>query len=234
MWHTINGGKTWERQRPGTRASLRAMHFLTPYSGWAVGRTELPGGGSAGVVLATSDGGLKWTAAQHEQRARAELRQVLRRASSESPRAMAATPIRAGCSRRSTAAGPGSRRRAPQAVVAGRRLHRPGDRRARRRLEPTCRRSATAPLGEVDVDSLAGRNVNGAQAQRRKGRRGRPGRAGHGQPRHGRRSVGVRRPEVAAGVAGSRSISTPSPSVVRTSGRSAGRARSCSTPPTTG
>jgi photosystem II stability/assembly factor-like uncharacterized protein len=37
------------------------MHFLTPYSGWAVGRVELPGGGSAGVVLGTSDGGLKWT-----------------------------------------------------------------------------------------------------------------------------------------------------------------------------
>ncbi len=62
MWHTINGGKTWERQSTGTRASLRAIHFLNPYSGWAVGRTELPGGGSAGIVLGTSDGGLKWTA----------------------------------------------------------------------------------------------------------------------------------------------------------------------------
>lgn len=61
MWHTINGGKHWERQPTGTRASLRAIHFLTPYSGWAVGRIELPGGGSAGVVLGTSDGGLKWT-----------------------------------------------------------------------------------------------------------------------------------------------------------------------------
>lgn len=62
MWHTINGGKTWERQPTGTRASLHAIHFLNPYSGWAVGRVELPGGGSAGVVLGTSDGGLKWTA----------------------------------------------------------------------------------------------------------------------------------------------------------------------------
>jgi photosystem II stability/assembly factor-like uncharacterized protein len=61
VWHTINGGKTWERQPTGTRASLRAVHFLTPYSGWAVGRVELPGGGSAGIVLGTSDGGLKWT-----------------------------------------------------------------------------------------------------------------------------------------------------------------------------
>ena len=24
VWHTINGGKTWERQPTGTRASLRA------------------------------------------------------------------------------------------------------------------------------------------------------------------------------------------------------------------
>ena len=60
MWHTIDGGKTWERQPTGARASLRCVHFLTPYSGWAVGRVELPGGGSSGVVLTTSDGGLKW------------------------------------------------------------------------------------------------------------------------------------------------------------------------------
>jgi len=58
--HSIDGGKTWERQHTGTRASLRAVHFLTPYSGWAVGRVELAGGGSSGVVLATADGGLKW------------------------------------------------------------------------------------------------------------------------------------------------------------------------------
>ncbi|HKA06534.1 MAG TPA: hypothetical protein VKD71_04700 [Gemmataceae bacterium] len=60
VWHTIDGGKSWERQPTGARASLRCVHFLTPYSGWAVGRVELPGGGSSGVVLATSDGGLKW------------------------------------------------------------------------------------------------------------------------------------------------------------------------------
>jgi photosystem II stability/assembly factor-like uncharacterized protein len=62
VWHTIDGGKTWERQPTGTRASLRCVHFLTPYSGWAVGRVELPGGGSSGVVLATTDGGLQWKA----------------------------------------------------------------------------------------------------------------------------------------------------------------------------
>lgn len=61
IWHSINGGTNWERQKSGTRASLRAVHFLTPYSGWAVGRTELPSaGGSVGVMLRTADGGLTW------------------------------------------------------------------------------------------------------------------------------------------------------------------------------
>jgi photosystem II stability/assembly factor-like uncharacterized protein len=60
IWHSIDGGQTWERQASGTPASLRSIHFLTPYTGWIVGRIELPGGSSRGVVLATSDGGLKW------------------------------------------------------------------------------------------------------------------------------------------------------------------------------
>ena len=61
VWHTIDGGKNWERQPTGTRGSLRAVHFLNPFTGWAVGREELPnGGGSVGIVLVTSDGGLKW------------------------------------------------------------------------------------------------------------------------------------------------------------------------------
>lgn len=60
VWHTIDGGKTWERQPTGVRASLRSLHFLNPYVGWVVGREELPGGGSVGVLLLTRDGGLKW------------------------------------------------------------------------------------------------------------------------------------------------------------------------------
>jgi photosystem II stability/assembly factor-like uncharacterized protein len=60
IWHSIDGGANWESQSSGVSASLRAVHFLTPYSGWIVGRVELPGGGSRGVVLATTDGGLKW------------------------------------------------------------------------------------------------------------------------------------------------------------------------------
>jgi photosystem II stability/assembly factor-like uncharacterized protein len=61
IWHSIDGGKTWERQKSGTRASLRGVHFLTPYTGWAVGRLESPSnGGSVGVMLKTTDGGIQW------------------------------------------------------------------------------------------------------------------------------------------------------------------------------
>ena len=42
IWHTIDGGKHWERQPSGVRASLRSLHFLDPYTGWVVGREELP------------------------------------------------------------------------------------------------------------------------------------------------------------------------------------------------
>jgi photosystem II stability/assembly factor-like uncharacterized protein len=61
VWHTIDGGTSWERQPTGVRASLRSVHFLNPYTGWIAGREELPnGGGSNGVLLFTKDGGLKW------------------------------------------------------------------------------------------------------------------------------------------------------------------------------
>jgi photosystem II stability/assembly factor-like uncharacterized protein len=61
IWHTIDGGRNWERQPTGVRASLRSLHFLNPYTGWVVGREEQPyGAGSIGVILFTQDGGLKW------------------------------------------------------------------------------------------------------------------------------------------------------------------------------
>ena len=63
IWHTVDGGKQWERQKSGTRASLRSVQFLTPYLGFAAGRSELPEslGRSTGLLLATTDGGLTWT-----------------------------------------------------------------------------------------------------------------------------------------------------------------------------
>ena len=61
VWHTPDGGKNWERQITGTQASLRSVHFLTPYCGWIAGRTTLPNGaGSSGVVLFTDDCGASW------------------------------------------------------------------------------------------------------------------------------------------------------------------------------
>src|SRR5262249_48786274 len=45
----------------GVRASLRSVHFQSPFVGWAAGREEMPnGGGSVGVLLFTRDGGVKW------------------------------------------------------------------------------------------------------------------------------------------------------------------------------
>jgi photosystem II stability/assembly factor-like uncharacterized protein len=61
VWHTIDSGQNWERQATGVRASLRSLHFLSPYVGWVVGREELPGhAGSTGTILFTRDGGLTW------------------------------------------------------------------------------------------------------------------------------------------------------------------------------
>jgi photosystem II stability/assembly factor-like uncharacterized protein len=61
VWHTIDGGRNWERQPTGVRASLRSLYFFNPYTGWAAGREELPNGaGSVGVLLYTQDGGLRW------------------------------------------------------------------------------------------------------------------------------------------------------------------------------
>jgi photosystem II stability/assembly factor-like uncharacterized protein len=59
--HTIDGGKSWDRQPTGVRASLRSVHFVNPFVGWVAGREELPlGAGSTGVLLLTRDGGERW------------------------------------------------------------------------------------------------------------------------------------------------------------------------------
>ncbi len=59
--HTIDGWETCERQTTHVRASLRGIHFLDAYRGYAVGVEMLPfGRGTTGVVLGTQDGGIKW------------------------------------------------------------------------------------------------------------------------------------------------------------------------------
>ena len=53
MYHTTNGGRTWEPQNSGVSTDLLDVKFLNASEGWAVG-TE-------GTVIHTSDGGVKWT-----------------------------------------------------------------------------------------------------------------------------------------------------------------------------
>lgn len=59
--HTIDGGRTWERQSSGTRATLLGLYFRDAFTGFCVGRETLPHGrGTAGVLLYTDDGGTRW------------------------------------------------------------------------------------------------------------------------------------------------------------------------------
>ncbi|GBD35345.1 Ycf48-like protein [bacterium HR36] len=59
--HTIDGGRTWERQASGTRANLRGVHFLSPFKGYAVGEAALLESPlTMGVLLMTRDGGVTW------------------------------------------------------------------------------------------------------------------------------------------------------------------------------
>jgi photosystem II stability/assembly factor-like uncharacterized protein len=63
VWHTIDGGKHWDRQASGVRASLRSVCFIDKHTGWIAGREELPlGAGSSGVLLYTRDAGETWRA----------------------------------------------------------------------------------------------------------------------------------------------------------------------------
>jgi photosystem II stability/assembly factor-like uncharacterized protein len=63
VWQTLDGGKTWDRMKSGSKASLRAVCFVNELQGWAVGRTERAADTSVGTVLKTEDGGLTWSEA---------------------------------------------------------------------------------------------------------------------------------------------------------------------------
>jgi photosystem II stability/assembly factor-like uncharacterized protein len=54
IYHTANGGKTWETRESGTRNALFSVDFADPQHGWAVGKSA--------VVLHTTDGGASWKA----------------------------------------------------------------------------------------------------------------------------------------------------------------------------
>ena len=55
VWQTLDGGKTWDRMKSGSKASLRAVCFVDELQGWAVGRTERAADTSVGTVLKTSE-----------------------------------------------------------------------------------------------------------------------------------------------------------------------------------
>lgn len=61
IWHTRDGGATWELQSSGVDCPLRSVCFLTERVGWiAGGGVEPYSHASTGVLLATRDGGETW------------------------------------------------------------------------------------------------------------------------------------------------------------------------------
>jgi photosystem II stability/assembly factor-like uncharacterized protein len=52
IWHSPDGGRTWQWSASGIRTPLRAICFADDQHGWAVG--------SLGTILATTDGGRSW------------------------------------------------------------------------------------------------------------------------------------------------------------------------------
>lgn len=52
IFHTVDGGKSWDEQRSGTNLLLTAVDFVDRTHGWAVGER--------GVILHTTNGGKTW------------------------------------------------------------------------------------------------------------------------------------------------------------------------------
>jgi len=52
VFHTADGGQTWDVSATGQNLPIRALSFVDPQHGWAVG--------ALGTVLQTSDGGSSW------------------------------------------------------------------------------------------------------------------------------------------------------------------------------
>jgi photosystem II stability/assembly factor-like uncharacterized protein len=62
VWHTSNGGATWEEQPSGVTFRLNSVFFLDSRRGWAVGGACRPyAHATYGVVLRTTNGGASWT-----------------------------------------------------------------------------------------------------------------------------------------------------------------------------
>lgn len=52
VWHSPDGGQTWQAQETGLTTPIRALTFVNPQQGWAVG--------ALGTILSTDDGGRTW------------------------------------------------------------------------------------------------------------------------------------------------------------------------------
>ncbi len=63
IWHSRDGGATWQQQTSGVECGLNSVFFLDSRRGWAVGgECRSYANSSRGVVLRTIDGGENWTA----------------------------------------------------------------------------------------------------------------------------------------------------------------------------
>lgn len=61
IWHTVDGGRNWQRQDSPTTMRLESVCFADSQNGWAVGGShQLYTHQSVGVVLRTADGGASW------------------------------------------------------------------------------------------------------------------------------------------------------------------------------
>jgi photosystem II stability/assembly factor-like uncharacterized protein len=68
IWHTENGGQTWQQQTSGVFCSLQSVWFIDRRTGWAVGGQGLPySSSSRGLVLGTVDAGQTWQPLSWEQ-----------------------------------------------------------------------------------------------------------------------------------------------------------------------
>lgn len=56
IWHSKDGGASWQRQASGVAQDLTSVVFESPLVGWAAG-----GGGAAGRLIGTKDGGQTWS-----------------------------------------------------------------------------------------------------------------------------------------------------------------------------
>jgi len=62
VWHTIDAGKTWDRQNISTNATLTTVRMDAPWSGMIGSRESLPFSlGSTGQIYRTRNGGVAWT-----------------------------------------------------------------------------------------------------------------------------------------------------------------------------